>query len=228
MILAKSRLYESYLFKINFDEDKNKRELFLEMTKGSERLPQIVYYDCCEKYKDLAYYFIECAGNPSGKYSTGDINFSLYHVCIGGFLDIAKILIKEGADEYDMALQGAISKNHMNIILHMLEAGAKYIGDAIATAIIEGYPYLVDYFLSFENRDRDPFNYYSKSYKTLALFHFSEEMLKKNYDNYDYLFLSMSSKYHSFVKYLVKIKNIDEKSYEEAAEDTRYDRKFCR
>ncbi len=97
-------------------------------------------YEIYKKYiKNKGYATVEYYLNPcnktlknmckKGKYievtnNNSKWNNGLYGACMGGYLDIVKLMIKKGADDWNWGLNYACKRNNLNIVKLMIEMGA--------------------------------------------------------------------------------------------------------
>jgi ankyrin repeat protein len=71
--------------------------------------------------------------------------------CLGGNIDVVRLMIDLGAKNYDHGLCGACEGGHINIVKMMIYLGAKDLHEGFATACIHGHTAVVELLLPCVN-----------------------------------------------------------------------------
>lgn len=79
----------------------------------------------------------------------------LYRTCIGGHIDLTKIMIAKGAKGYEYGLRGACFGGHEDLVRLMLTKGAKNIDVGLCGACEGGHEKIVKLMMAEGARDYD-------------------------------------------------------------------------
>ncbi len=107
-----------------------------------------------KEYVTVEHYFNPCIKTfnkmcKNGKYiqipgKQFDYNFGLFSACLGGHLNIVKLMIEKGAERKNMGLRYACKGGHLNIVKFMIEIGANDWDLGLITACRGGHLNIVN------------------------------------------------------------------------------------
>ena len=82
-------------------------------------------------------------GVPPMGFSLDEINWGMAEAAFLGYLDIVRLMLFRGANNYNTGLTSAASGGHLDIVLLMLEQGANNFNEAMARAAHRGHEDIV-------------------------------------------------------------------------------------
>ena len=76
-------------------------------------------------------------GVPPMGFSFDEINWGMAEAAFLGYLDIVRLMLFRGANNYNTGLTSAASGGHLDIVLLMLELGANNFNEAMARVVVK-------------------------------------------------------------------------------------------
>ena len=78
-----------------------------------------------------------------GGFSLDELNWGMAEAAFLGYLDIVRLMLFRGANNYNTGLTSAASGGHIEIVLLMLQQGANNFNEAMARAAHRGHEDIV-------------------------------------------------------------------------------------
>lgn len=109
--------------------------------------------------------------NPiiSNGVTKNDYDWGLAGACMGGHVDIVKLMMDEGGNNWGLALLYACMGGHINLVKLMMskgEIGTVYLGQSLHYACIHGHTEIIDMFVSRGGVIRNKYDFPHKNKKT--------------------------------------------------------------
>ena len=83
-------------------------------------------------------------GIPPMGFSLDEINWGMANATLNGHIEIVRLLLQQGANNYNEVLSKAAREGHQNIVELMLEEGADDYNEAMTYADLNGHISIVD------------------------------------------------------------------------------------
>lgn len=103
--------------------------------RGASNFDEGLYNACLGKYSNGYPHLVlaEFMANQDVKIS--DINKCLKYACVGGYEELAKIMVAKGAKNFDEGLRQACASKNINIVKLMLDCGATNVDESLTGLI---------------------------------------------------------------------------------------------